>query len=725
MSHSRRGHPASAPHNVLASLALALALLLSQVGCGGTGVGSSGSGSSAASSSSSAASSSSSAATAALLANAEAVEGSDNLYELHADCIADGGYSELVAFDGNLLFVSMYAAEPTTTDGDASSDATDGEGWEPVESLLYRFDLYSPAANDVVATVDTAETGGDSYQVVGSELLVTDSAAGTVSIYDASLSLTGTYDISDFAETTDGLLYPTGEEGTYYLLDCETSALQTISLTDGSIESSDCLPGLYLSSVGMASPDASKLLLHVVDEETFRSSYLVADATTLPASSSALRSYADEPISYAEMSDEMVLAWMSSGIDLCLADWLDGEGASYFQVPEDASVTLLGPYVMATRDTLYDTEAAERTFSAAAYDEEGTCISAMTFAGDADGDGEAERTLLRYPALLEDGGCAVTGVYDSAEDETYLLVWDLSEPGEGTDVEPIEFCETVEEAAGEASEEEIAEDEAAGVLVTRIADRDAYDWGDLADARSRADALENAYGVSIYLGPEVPSCVSDHDCGQCLDAGVVAAGLDALEQVLALYPEGFFDQLLYGDMQGIRIYLAGTLSSDEEGALDEAGGYVADLGGYLVMVLDTYQYWNWDYIVNHEVSHMIDRALAYRAAYRTDMLFSEEAWADLNPDGFSYLESYEDYEESAGYQTWPEWFIDAYGTTYATEDRAEVFGEAVSDYLYDGFYEYDLTRSAINAKLSYYSACIRDGFETTGWPDELPWEKYV
>ena len=55
--------------------------------------------------------------------------------------------------------------------------------------------------------------------------------------------------------------------------------------------------------------------------------------------------------------------------------------------------------------------------------------------------------------------------------------------------------------------------------------------------------------------------------------------------------------------------------------------------------------------------------------------------------------------------------------TFATEDRSEIFGTAIDNYI-NGIY--DDARftddSPIRNKLDYYSRCIRDGFDTKDWP---------
>ena len=87
------------------------------------------------------------------------------------------------------------------------------------------------------------------------------------------------------------------------------------------------------------------------------------------------------------------------------------------------------------------------------------------------------------------------------------------------------------------------------------------------------------------------------------------------------------------------------------------------------------------------------------------------------------MDSYDGYTDSKRYRRNQDYFIDSYGITYPTEDRAEIFGTAMDDYL-NGFTDDPNfeTDTPLYYKLSYYRKCIRDGFDTTEWPDKLPWE---
>ena len=120
----------------------------------------------------------------------------------------------------------------------------------------------------------------------------------------------------------------------------------------------------------------------------------------------------------------------------------------------------------------------------------------------------------------------------------------------------------------------------------------------------------------------------------------------------------------------------------------------------------------------HEFSHVIDSFLQWDAWHRDDALYSETGWLDLNPkwfDGYTY--DYSTLPEMEDYTS----FIDSYSMISPTEDRARVMEYAMSEYGSWIFEDAPILRK----KLSYYCRCIRDAFDTTGWPEVLPWEQYL
>ena len=68
-----------------------------------------------------------------------------------------------------------------------------------------------------------------------------------------------------------------------------------------------------------------------------------------------------------------------------------------------------------------------------------------------------------------------------------------------------------------------------------------------------------------------------------------------------------------------------------------------------------------------------------------------------------------------GYEAY---FVDTYARTYPTEDRARTF-----EYAMAGWDWVFTEQEPLREKLAYYAACIRDAFDTAGWPDVTTWEQ--
>ena len=67
------------------------------------------------------------------------------------------------------------------------------------------------------------------------------------------------------------------------------------------------------------------------------------------------------------------------------------------------------------------------------------------------------------------------------------------------------------------------------------------------------------------------------------------------------------------------------------------------------------------------------------------------------------------------------YFVDSYSTINPTEDRARVMEYAMSSY---GAWTFEDAKG-LTEKLDYYCRCIRQAFDTTGWPEIVRWEQYL
>ena len=210
-----------------------------------------------------------------------------------------------------------------------------------------------------------------------------------------------------------------------------------------------------------------------------------------------------------------------------------------------------------------------------------------------------------------------------------------------------------------------------------------------------------------------------------MDESYIADGLDALESALKKYPDGFMKQLVYGDQKKLEIHLTGafTLKEYPEG---EVNGFTTYIGfaqeqeGKNVVAVDITMAGSIEQTLHHEIMHIINYKLIFDAKIRSEALYSEEDWNALNPKGFTYVEDKFYLPEDIYWDGYESYFIDIYSRTSASEDRARIMEYAMADADWafsgaDGRYQ----------KLAYLCECIRDAFDTKGWPKQTVWEQML
>lgn len=233
----------------------------------------------------------------------------------------------------------------------------------------------------------------------------------------------------------------------------------------------------------------------------------------------------------------------------------------------------------------------------------------------------------------------------------------------------------------------------------------------------QAQALADRFGVDIRIAEQ---CALDYDefTGQALtDSEEIRSALAVLETALSRYPEGFLPQLLYGRLESIRFELICGLTRKDwptDADYTSFSAFAQEKGHYYLIVIDVHSSGESTYY--HELSHVIDRRLDWDSLYREGALYSEAAWLQLQPPGFAYTYDYQHRPDN-----WAEylhWFVDDYSMTFPTEDRARVLEYAMAGWSWS-FSE----RPDLIPKLEFYGNCIRDCFDTTGWPEQTAWEQ--
>ena len=236
----------------------------------------------------------------------------------------------------------------------------------------------------------------------------------------------------------------------------------------------------------------------------------------------------------------------------------------------------------------------------------------------------------------------------------------------------------------------------------------------------RAEELSQRFGVDIRIAERCAMDYTHYDAYALTDPTFIRSALDLLESSLSQYPDGFFRQLCYGSIESIRIELVGGLMLKDtvEDRKDSAGAFAHNRGSYYLVALNGFLLQQ--EMVFHEFSHVIDKRLEWDSLIREDALFSEESWLALQPKGFQYAMSYLDTPEATQAYLKTDYFVRDYALTFPTEDRATLMAAAMEQNSWD--FE---AGSGRRAKMQFYADCIRDCFDTTGWPQTTMWEQVL
>ena len=248
---------------------------------------------------------------------------------------------------------------------------------------------------------------------------------------------------------------------------------------------------------------------------------------------------------------------------------------------------------------------------------------------------------------------------------------------------------------------------------------------ELRECYELATEIGNRYGVWIYIGDLVPDWIWDAGNEPQCDPVFVKRALFLMDEVLSVYPEGFFDQLVYGIYTRLDFYIVGfsPVGMGYVSKVQEESAVFGAARSYLCLdAEDDVQIDVLPYTLTHEITHLVDWRVQYVAANEEGHLYSDEAWMALNPEGFVYAWDDNDLELEM-YDRYYEYFAYSYGAQNPLEDRATLMGElmdaAMDGRIGEGFYSLPFP---CLEKLDFFFRCIRDSFDTSSWPEETVWE---
>lgn len=235
----------------------------------------------------------------------------------------------------------------------------------------------------------------------------------------------------------------------------------------------------------------------------------------------------------------------------------------------------------------------------------------------------------------------------------------------------------------------------------------------------RAEEMYKKYGVAILIADKVCSYTSGAE--QCYDYDRINNSLELIEECLKCYPEGFFKEFNND-------WIRKTVCIQVVGTGGPAGVYFGD-DSHEIVQIDVNDYTPEEdadngtffcYTLHHEIGHMISYTLL-DAADRSPFPLLEDRWNSFNPDDFEYVGYYDDEKEIElfSYGDNSEYFVYSYSCSTPEEDRAIIFGKAMTYYMGREFMAFN---DNIDAKLVYFSGCIKNVFMWIDWDVTPAWE---
>ena len=237
----------------------------------------------------------------------------------------------------------------------------------------------------------------------------------------------------------------------------------------------------------------------------------------------------------------------------------------------------------------------------------------------------------------------------------------------------------------------------------------------------RAEDLSKTYDVEISIAEQIDDDYRDFTAVPEYDEALISQALDTLEKVLSQFPENFLIQLRYGTHQALEIHLAGAVGKANQpenvSGFNSFVGFTETRAAKSVVVLDITRPATMGQTFCHELVHVIQGKLDFDIGLRENAKYSEEGWQALNPAGFVYANTYDEMPMEYFNDGYDAWFMDLYSRTYAKEDRCRILEHAMVGNTWM------FSTPQRRAKLQYLCDCIRDSFDTTGWPETTFWEQ--
>ena len=262
----------------------------------------------------------------------------------------------------------------------------------------------------------------------------------------------------------------------------------------------------------------------------------------------------------------------------------------------------------------------------------------------------------------------------------------------------------------------------------------------------KAEEIGNKYGIYFWFDDLIPEAIlSDPYKEPAKDPILLSKTLDSIEEVLKLYPEGYFDQFLFGgNYNGVGICIL------NEEIPDYSSDHSVNINGYKYMVI--YIAMKFDnsalaisrYMGEQNIKLEFPEASLVQARLICDIWVmtneylkkynacfneppvSDEAWQALNYKGFKYLNgggTEQVYDYVANEKINMDYFILKDSVHSIETDRFITYQYLMLSAL-TGKKPLTLTDEQ-KAKAQELCSGLRKSFDTSKWPDQTSWEKAI
>ncbi len=247
----------------------------------------------------------------------------------------------------------------------------------------------------------------------------------------------------------------------------------------------------------------------------------------------------------------------------------------------------------------------------------------------------------------------------------------------------------------------------------------------LKDAKQKAVDIGNKYGIRIYIGDDIP--VEDKTLYEFQkDPERIDKALDNIDLALSRYPIDLFDQLCFGYIYGIDIYLMAFTYPEQcvdTQLIDGKWHHVISLDTSTEKNVDRYEE-----VLAADISLLIDRYMLNYYENIEEPTYTLHEWMNYMPPFCRYCGTYYSTEDDY-YKENKQYFVNKDAMTTAAMDRAELFKAVMQAVIAkedpDKEIKYEKLTGECLDKVDFYFDLIREIFDTTNWPKVTCWEQEV